>query len=495
MDGNTTTITGAVRNRDIKTLEAGYDKYLGYASGETEYTGGLSKDQLQSEADRYRKYMNQVGTLLNADKKLFTAEILRDARTLTENNSNGLPFDPSEEQRVVAELAAFRAADPDNVSLYNASRDLDRSITVRSVFRDEITNIPDGQTFTDVVASFNEALNASDSKMSAEDRNVMYEVSGKLASFQRKLNDDPMAAIREYGLDDQFTHPIRDIDFSDSQSLASDLALREQSYQYYQGVYNFNGDMLTEPERSELNGILSDESLPDQVRLNYMVSATAGLRRGHEKFWGPSVSDQEYGQYAALGMMMNDYQEMGNANQGFMLGQKTLQGFRILKEDPTIVEDYQDSIDEIRRDFGSAYNAFPGVRKAYLDMAIAHTVATAPNGRRLSDFEDSLEKVTGGMLEHGGVTFLTPKPGMRQAELEEYLHEYNPANFGNNVAAYTDSEVAAGLRDESIRLQPTGRSRTSFYLLSGPQTLMDKRTKRPYVFTYDESADKRFTRR
>jgi hypothetical protein len=502
VDSNTDEIATAIANQDLDDalwiLNDGYERYLGYISGDVAYTGKLDPAALESEAHRYRTHYNQVKSQSTADKTMFESQTLYNARMIGRNADKGTHLDTALEQQTREDLQLLLGADPDNKTLYNTLRDLNASVDANNAFRWVISDIREDETVFSAVARYREDLAAPDSTTSTRDRDVSHKIDAIITRFINDMNSDPIQTLANYGLATNPKAPIETVNFENQETLASRIAIREYTYGYYQGLYGYTGDIFTENERAQLDNLLADEAMPNDVKLSYIYSVAAGSDRYTNKIWGPSVSTPVAGKYAALGQLMIDYETIGLPNKGLAVARQVMNGLELFKRDPTVVEDYTDTRAQLRAYLGASYNQFPAVVDAYLDNITAYAVSTNTD-RFLKNrtIKQAIDTVTGGVIEWGAGTFLAPAAGLTQENWDEWINEYDPSNFGTYVMGWSNKQVAEALRNEELTIQPTGASRNDFFLIENisGKPLYDRRNNRPYRFKYDPNAEKRYIKR
>ena len=495
LDSNTATIGDAVDNLDAEPLEKLHSEYLQYMSGEREYNGPFDKDQLEDEAHRIYRHIRQIRTLTNADQQVFLGEIKYNARQLLDNNRKGYIADPAEENSVYGAVKQARAIDPTDETLYNLERDLQKSSHARNIAREIITDIPPGMSFNDVLATEMKILYSNRSDLTAETRDIYDQAIAITSEFSRMLRSNPMEAIATYGLDQEFEAPIEPINWSDPQSLSDALSERQNAYTYYQGIYEFDGDILLDDERAQLNSLLSDDALSSDQLIATIATTYESMPRHFTKVWAPSIGDKKAGKFAAVGQVVSDHFQLGQPQRGMDIANTVLRGYTRWANEPTLIDDYEDLRGTIRQELASSYLEFPTVVDNYLDTSIAYMMATY-RGRlpRRRDLQEAFDIVTGGTIEQGGRRFLTPSAGVTQRDFDEWLGEYSPDNIEKPVQGWGKEAIVESLREGDMQLVPTGRSRTSYYVLDKLGRPLRHTDGSQFLFNYDPNARKRFTR-
>jgi hypothetical protein len=488
-DTNTVTITDAMETKNAKPLEEGYMEYLGYASGKKPYKGPLNKEELEAEAHRFYTHWQRVESWNDGDDKLLLGYHLANVRRTTSLLENGYHVDNSELTALSFEnerLFGIKESD----TLVAAKERIYDAVRANGLARNELSSMRGDQTINEVVESVKTDIRGS---ASVDDKYAMQGAIKIIEKFEQEVNSDPMATLNEYQLADNPDFPITPINWADADTLSQQLAQREMSFNYYKGMYGFNGHILTDDEKAQFGAMLEDDRLTTDHKLGFMLATSSSLESGHTKFWGPFLTDTELGQYAGVGQLLVDHERMGTGSRGWDIGRKILDGYAIRKGDPTIIEDYAYIREQARKAFGTSYNGLPGVRDSYINMAEAYGIATLSKSLLTKkDALRALDIVTGGMIESGSGRFLTPDIKVNQRLFDEFTDEVHQDHFPSTVAGWAPEQIAEGVRSGSLTYLPTGHSRNSFYLLDrSGAALVDKATKRKLVTTYDPNAKKR----
>lgn len=495
VDGNTATIADSIEARDAATLETKWKEYLDYTSGDREYKGVLDKDQLEDQANRFYSAMRTVNTLSTADNKMFLGAVKYEARQIIDNNQAGYQTDPAVLAQTRLDLASAAAANPGDETLYSLVRQFDEAQMVGDTFRDVISTVRNGSVIENIV-DFQRELDSNQYQMDPTTQAVNRRVSSLLDQFRSDLRADPMTAIQRYGLETGEA-PIMPVDFTNLNDLDEQLAAREAAYQYYQGVFEYTGDILTGQERASLEALLENEMLNDNFLATLVGGVVAGSSRYANKIFGPSINDKQAGRYMAIGQLMVDYEQMQEPGQGMNIARRIMRGFDRWSQDPTILEDYVDARSKMRELLDQSYAATPGMVDNYMDLATAYVVAggAAERGQvRSRDIEDALTKIAGGSFTHNNKWFMAPRPGLTQRRWDEWLNEYSPTNIQKPLLGWSSEELVSGLRRERMTLVPTGLTRGSYYVLDPRGQAITYQDREPFVLTYDPQAEKRFTR-
>lgn len=493
VDHNTEIIGGAMETLDKEPLQQEYDKYLGYMARPDSYSGPLNQQELEKEAHRFKSHMGQIDTANNANGKMIWKELKYETRLALDALKGGQYVTTDELIKLGDQLKFATEMDPNSETMYNLNEDMKLAVYANEQFREVIGTIPEGQTIADKLNQWRQDRDSLATSKDPRAAKVMSQVNSMIKTFETRLNSNPMDTLRAYELDQ--INPIEPMNFDNFETIADQASAREYDYNYYQDLYEYDADILGRNERANLNTLMADETVTLDSHLLLSREIYKGMSQNYEKFWAPSISNKEAGMGAALGMLMTDWTTIGAPDQGFNIARTVQRGFARWKDDPTIVQDYQAVRESTRTQLSQSYVNFPGMMDNYLDMAMAYSIANnKAKYVKKKDIVEALNIVTGGMVEQGGRSFMTPDPSVNSVTWDEYLNEYSPTNITQPLQGWTAEQVTEGIRTDNLNLVPTGFSRNSFYVTDPRQPSrsgIKNADGTPFVFTYDKNAEKR----
>jgi len=306
----------------------------------------------------------------------------------------------------------------------------------------------------------------------------------------KRINTDSMSFMIDSKLVDNVP-----MDFSTPESTEAFFATRKIAHEKTINMQGSSTGYLTLPEVEDFADKLDQGSTDEKLAMMLMIHNNMGSEAVN--FW-EQIKAEGAGSLALSGQI---YSEGAKRT-----AKSIIRGKAFRKENPSVIQNYQiDFYPELVGHLSGAYSNQPKMLASTIDAVMdvyadkssaAQDISGDMNTDRL---EESVDEVTGGLIEVGGYTFTDapriepPTRGMTQEALDTYIRDITPEWFeakgGIRQFKGNYGELKDRMRDGDIQMVSAGKNHYALLNTDTNEFLSNAADPTSYfVFEYDKNA-------